>query len=116
MPQGAAYEVIGVAKDTRAITPQSGDDRKAYLVLPEDREDSVPVLIHFTNLPKDMSLELGKRLRAIDPNLIVYAETLEGLLTSTPTFVITRLAAIFASGLVENTSPAGLTDATSNRG
>jgi predicted permease len=97
MPQGAAYEVIGVAKDTRAITPQGGDDRKAYLVLPTDQEDSVPILIRYTNIRKDRSLELGKRLRAVDPNLIVYAETLEGLLTSTPTFVITRLAAIFAS-------------------
>ena len=97
MPQGAAYSVIGVAKDTRAITPEGPDDRKAYLVLPKDQEDSVPILIRFTNVRKEASLELGKRLRAIDPNLIVYAGTLEGLMTSTPTFVITRLAAIFAS-------------------
>ena len=97
MPQGAAYEVIGVAKDTRAITPQGGDNRKAYLALPRDNEDSVPILIRYTNIRKDASLDLGKRSRAVDPNLIVYAETLEGLLTSTPTFVITRLAAIFAS-------------------
>lgn len=97
IPQGTVYEVIAVASDTRAITPEGGDNRKAYLSLPADRDDGVPLLIRFTANPKDVSLELGKRLHALDPNLIVYAETLEGLLTSTPTFVITRLAAIFAS-------------------
>jgi predicted permease len=96
IPQGTVYEVIAVARDTRAITPEGGDNRKAYLSLPADRDDSVPVPIRFTN-PKNVSLELGTLLHALDPNLIVYAETLEGLLTSTPTFVITRLAAIFAS-------------------
>ena len=47
--------------------------------------------------PKAMLVELGKQLHAVDPNLVVYASTLEDLLTSTPTFVITRLSAIFAS-------------------
>ena len=74
MPQGAAYEVIGIAKDTRAITPQGGDDRKAYLVLPKDQEDSVPILIHFTSIRKDMSLELGnstgvpKMIHSLEPS------------------------------------------------
>jgi ABC-type antimicrobial peptide transport system permease subunit len=41
--------------------------------------------------------EVGKQLHAVDPDLIVYTNTVEDLLTSTPTFVITRLCAIFAS-------------------
>jgi len=44
---------------------------------PKIKRTAFPILIHFTNIRKDMSLELGKGLRAIDPNLIVYAETLE---------------------------------------
>jgi ABC-type antimicrobial peptide transport system permease subunit len=40
---------------------------------------------------------LGKQVQAVDSNLVVYAETLEGLMTSTPTFVISRVSAIFAS-------------------
>jgi ABC-type antimicrobial peptide transport system permease subunit len=44
-----------------------------------------------------MPSELARQLHATDPNLIVYASTLEDLLTATPTFVITRLSAIFAS-------------------
>jgi predicted permease len=97
MPQGTIYEVIAVTRDTRAITPQGDDNRKAYLLLPADRIDEVPLLVRFNGDPKAMLVELGKQLHTVDPNLIVYANTVEDLLTSTPTFVITRLCAIFAS-------------------
>ena len=97
MPQGSTYEVIGVVKDTRAITPQGDDNRKAYLALPADRFDTVPLLLRFQGDSKLLLADLGKQLRGVDPNLVVYASTLEDLLTSTPTFVLTRLAAIFAS-------------------
>ncbi len=98
IPQGLVYEVVGVAKDTRAITPQGDDNRKAYLMLPMNRIDGgAPLLIRFEGDPKAMMVEFGKQVNAVDPNLIVYASTLEGLLTSTPRFVITRLSAIFAS-------------------
>jgi ABC-type antimicrobial peptide transport system permease subunit len=44
-----------------------------------------------------MLAEVGKQMHAVDPNLVAYTATLEDLLTSTPTFVITRLSAMFAS-------------------
>jgi len=98
IPQGLVYEVVAVAKDTRAITPNGDDNRKAYLSLPTDRIDGgVPLLVRFDGDPKAMLAGLCKQLRAVDPNVVVYANTLEDLLTSTPTFVITRLTAIFAS-------------------
>jgi predicted permease len=98
MPEGLVYEVIAIARDTRAITPQGDDNRKAYLSLPTDRFDGgEPLLVRFESDPKPMLVGLGKQLHAVDPNLVVYASTLEDLLTSTPTFVITRLCAIFAS-------------------
>lgn len=98
MPQGLVYEVIAVARDTRAITPQGDDNRKAYLSLPTDRFDGgEPLLVRFESDPKTMLAGLGKQLHAVDPNLVLYASTLEDLLTATPTFVITRLCAIFAS-------------------
>jgi putative ABC transport system permease protein len=87
-----------VVGDTRAITPQGDEVRKVYLSLPADRFDGeVPVLVRFAGDAKVTLLELGKQLHAIDPNLIVYASTLEDLLTSTPRFVLTQLSAIFAS-------------------
>jgi hypothetical protein len=97
IPRGLSYEVIAVAKDTRAITPQGDDNRKAYLLLPADRIDEAPLLVRFSGDPKAMLFELGKQLHAVDPNLVVYTSTLEDLLTATPRFVITRLSAIFAS-------------------
>jgi macrolide transport system ATP-binding/permease protein len=98
IPLGIAYEVIAVAKDTRGIIPQGTDARKAYLSLPADQIDGgVPLLVRLDGDPKLMLAELGRQLHAVDPNLVVYTETLEGLLTSTPTFVVTRLSAIFAS-------------------
>ena len=97
IPRGLSYEVIAVAKDTRAITPQGDDNRKAYLLLPADRIDEAPLLVRFSGDPKAMLVELGKQLHAVDPNLVVYTSTLEDLLTATPRFVITRLSAIFAS-------------------
>jgi len=56
------------------LMPQGGDDRKACLVLPKDQEDSVPILIHFTSIRKDMSLELGnstgvpKMIHSLEPS------------------------------------------------
>jgi putative ABC transport system permease protein len=98
IPRGDAYEVIAVAKDTRAITPQGGDNRKAYLSSPRDRIDGgALLLVRFRGDPNSIVVELNKQLHVVDPNLIVYASTLQDLLTSTPTFVVTRLSAIFAS-------------------
>jgi putative ABC transport system permease protein len=99
IPQGIAYQVIAVAKDTRAITPNGGDNRKAYLPLPADRIDDAeePLLVRIDRDPKPMLDELGQQIRAVDTNLVVYTDTLEGLLTATPTFIVTRLAAIFAA-------------------
>jgi hypothetical protein len=97
-PQGGVYQVIAVAKDTRAITPQGGDNRKAYLSLPMDRiDEGFPLLVRFKGDPQAMRTELAKQLNTVDPNLVVYALTLEDLLTFTPTFVMARLSAIFAT-------------------
>jgi ABC-type antimicrobial peptide transport system permease subunit len=97
-PQGLVYQVIGVVGDTRAITPQGDEVRKVYLPFTADRFDGgVPLLIRFTGDAKVALREIAKQLQAVDPNVIVYASTLEDQLTSTPRFVITQLSAIFAS-------------------
>ncbi len=40
---------------------------------------------------------MSKQIQTVDPRLVVYAEPLDQLMTSTPNFVISRLAAIFAA-------------------
>ena len=96
-PQGLSYRVIGVARDTRGIIPGGRDATKAYLPLPADQIDTVPMLIRTEGDPKAVIAELGKQVQAVDPNVIVYSSSLADLLTSTPTFVMSRLSAIFAT-------------------
>jgi len=47
--------------------------------------------------PKPLIAEIGGQVHAVDRNLVVYAETLDDLLTATPTFVFSRLSTIFAT-------------------
>jgi ABC-type antimicrobial peptide transport system permease subunit len=97
IPQGLSYRVIAVAGNTRASVPGGDDSRKVYLPLPANRLDGYPLLIRADGDPKQLINTLSKQVQAVDANLIAYCTTLEALLTSTPTFVISRLSAIFAS-------------------
>jgi predicted permease len=97
-PVGVTYQVVGVVKDTRAITPQGGDNRKVYLPLaPDQMNGRLPLLVRFVGESTGMTKAVSEHLHAVDRNLIAYVSTLEGLMTSTPTFVMSRSAAIFAA-------------------
>jgi predicted permease len=97
IPDGRSYRVIGVAKETRPITMGGEDAKKAYLPLPPDRVDEAPLLVRSEGDPKAIIGALNQQVQSVDGNLVVYYQTLEGLLRSTPPFVASRLAAIFAS-------------------
>jgi predicted permease len=97
-PQGTPYQVIAVAGNTRASVPGGGDSRKIYLSLPTDRLDGeYQFLVRTSADPKQMVDTLGKQVQQVDANVVAYCGTLDELLTSTPTFIISRLSAIFAS-------------------
>jgi predicted permease len=96
IPQNAPYEVVGIAKDTRPVLPWV-DSSTAYLPLPWDRWSGQPFLVRAKATPKKLIAEIGHQVHSVDPNLVVYAETLEDLLTATPSFVLSRLSAIFAT-------------------
>jgi predicted permease len=97
IPAGLAYQVVAVVRDSRGSIPGGDDARKVYLPLPPDRIDNVSLLVRSDGDPKQLIAQLSKQVQLVDGNLVVYAETLGGLLTSTPTFVISRLSALFAS-------------------
>jgi predicted permease len=97
VPTGTPYQVISVVKSTRGVIPGEADAKKVYLPLPSDRIDDVSLLVRCNGDPKQIIRELGKQVQLVDKNLVVYAETLDGLLTSTPIFVISRLSALFAT-------------------
>jgi ABC-type antimicrobial peptide transport system permease subunit len=47
--------------------------------------------------PGALMESLGREVRAVDPSLVVYAETVSGLITNNPSFVLSRIGAIFSS-------------------
>lgn len=97
IPQRISYQVIGIAKDIRGALPGGADSSMAYLPLPFDHWDDQPLLVRIEGDPKSVMDGIGRQVHSVDPNLVVYAETLADLLTATPVFVFSRLAAIFAS-------------------
>ncbi len=55
------------------------------------------VLVRTENDPNSLTGPLGREIKAVDPNVIVYAETLDGLITNNPGFVFSRVGAIVSS-------------------
>src|SRR5580704_15375806 len=96
-PNGSSYQVIGIARDTRASLIDGMDVRKVYLPLPADRLDDRPMLVRTEGDPKPLVDGIGRLVRSLDSNMIIYSETLDGLLTTSPQFVTSRCAALFAS-------------------
>jgi predicted permease len=96
-PHGALYQVVGVVKDIRGVLLDHSDSRFAYLPLPRERWNDAGIMIRTAADPKPMMNAIAQQVHSVDPNLIVYAETLNGLFTATPAFVFSRLAAIFAT-------------------
>ncbi len=95
MATGDSYHVIAIARDTRGVLIGGEDSRRVYLPLPSDRIDDVPLLVRSAGDPRALMGELNQQVKAVDGNLVVYAETLEGLLSSTPAFVVSRISALF---------------------
>jgi predicted permease len=96
-PDGSSYQVIGIARDTRAALIDGMDMRKVYLPLPLDRLDDRPLLVRTKGDPRLLVDGIAKLVHALDSNMIIYSETLDGLLTTSPQFVTSRCAALFSS-------------------
>ncbi|HLJ46140.1 MAG TPA: ABC transporter permease [Bryobacteraceae bacterium] len=94
---GAAYEVIGVARDTRGVQFDGSDSKRAYLPLTEDRLAGRPLLIRTQSGTEPVTKALDAVLSATDPDLVGSASTLEERLRQSPPFFVSSLAAIVAS-------------------
>lgn len=99
IPDGAMYQVIGIARDIRGALLDGSDVSKVYLPRPVNRFDHqpLPLLVRTESDPKLLMDGIGGLVRSLDPNMIVYSGTLEEMLTMTPQFAISRLSALFAS-------------------
>jgi predicted permease len=97
LPDGPAYQVIGVARDTRGVELDGSDSQQVYVPLPEDRLQDHPILIRTYADPMQLMSAIRPLISSTDPNLVATSSTLEEVLRQTPPFMICSLAATIAS-------------------
>ena len=86
LPDGPAYQVIGVARDTRGVMFDGSDSEQVYLPLPEDRLQDYPILIRTQSDPTQVMSAIGPVISSVDPDLVAYSSTLEEMLRQTDVF------------------------------
>jgi predicted permease len=97
LPDGPAYRVIGVARDTRGATFDGSDSRLVYLHLPEGRSQDYPLLVHTDSDPKQFMRALPPLISSVDPDLELDSWTFQQMLRQTATFILPSFAAAVAS-------------------
>lgn len=97
VPDGPAYQVIGVARDTRGIELDGSDSQQIYVPLLDGRLQDYPILVRTDAKAADLVDAIGPVIGSLDPDVVATPATLDQLLHQTPPFLISRLAAIVAS-------------------
>ncbi len=97
LADGPAYQVVGIARDTRGVEFDGSDSKQVYLPLPEDRLPGHPILIRTHSGPAQVIKAIDPLISSIDPGLVATSSTLEEMLRQTPPFVASSLAAAIAS-------------------
>ncbi|HEV2686909.1 MAG TPA: ABC transporter permease, partial [Bryobacteraceae bacterium] len=96
---GPAYQVVGVARDTRGVQFDGSDSKKIYLPSPEDGLQGRPILIRTQSDSAQVMRAIDPVISSIDPDLVATSSTLEERLSQTGLFIVASLAAAVASTL-----------------
>jgi hypothetical protein len=96
---GPAYQVIGVARDTRGASFDGSDSKRVYLPSPDDRLGDRPILIRTQSDAAEVARAIDPLISSIDPDLVANTATLEEMLRRTPDFAVSTIAAAIASTL-----------------
>jgi ABC-type antimicrobial peptide transport system permease subunit len=99
LPDGPAYEVIGVARDTRGALLDGTDSEQIYVPMPADRLQDFPILIRTQAAPTQIMNAIVPTILSVDPNLAAYSFTLEEMLRLTESFLASSLSAAIASSI-----------------
>jgi ABC-type antimicrobial peptide transport system permease subunit len=97
VPDGTAYEVVGISRDAGGTQLDGSDVAQIYIPLPEGQMVEHPLLIRTESDPASVIASIGSVIANVDPNVVGYTFTLDELLHFTPPFVVSRCAAAFAS-------------------
>lgn len=96
LPDGPVWQVIGVARDTRAVT-LGGDSQQVYVPLPDDRVQDYPILVRVHANSMQVMRSMEPAIAAIDPQLMVTASTLQAMLRRTDAFLAASISAAIAA-------------------
>ncbi len=99
LPDETSYRVIGVARDIRGVQLDGSDSQQIYLPLPENRVADYPLIIRIQSDPQLFMSTIGPVISSVDSNLVATSSTLDEMLRLTPPFVVSGLAAVFASSI-----------------
>jgi predicted permease len=94
---GPAYQVIGIARDTRGVELNGSDSRLLYLPLNEDRLQNYSILMRTRPDAKLVLRAIDSVISSVDPDLVATSSTLDEMLRRSPSFIISTLAAVVAS-------------------
>ncbi len=97
-PASRLSRVIGVARDIRNVWLNELDESYVYLPMPPDQWHD-QMFVRTQGNPNAVISALGGEVQAVDPNVTVLAESLDGALTNNPAFVFSRVGAIFSSAI-----------------
>jgi len=98
-PDGASWEVIGIARDSRGVTLDRSEPQRAYVPLPADRLQDHPILVRTNIDPALVMRALEPVIVRADPELMATISTLQAMLRQTPAFLAASLAAAIATAI-----------------
>jgi predicted permease len=97
--EGPAYQVVGVARNTRTAEFHASDSKRVYLPMPADRLQFYPILIRTRSEPAQIVSGLDPILTSIDPNMTASCSTLEEMQRQSAPFIVAAFAALIASSI-----------------
>jgi macrolide transport system ATP-binding/permease protein len=97
LPDGTAWRVVGVARDTRGVTLDGSDSEQVYVPLPANRLQDYPILVRTQSDPILVMRAMDAAISAVDPSLVATTATLREMLHQTDAFLIDSFSAAIAS-------------------
>jgi putative ABC transport system permease protein len=97
-PAARLSQVVGVTKDVHMVRLREVDENYIFLPLGPDQWYE-NMLVRTDADPNAVMATLGRQIQTVDPNVSVFAESLDGLLTNNPEFVFSRIGAIFSAAI-----------------
>jgi hypothetical protein len=96
---GPAYQVVGVARDTRGVEFDGSGSKQVYLPAPGDRIQRHPILVRTLSDPAEVLRAIDAAVASVDPDLMATASTLEDMLRQSAPFIVSTMAAAIASAV-----------------